>query len=173
MSRARTARRAQYESLLLPDQWLNRAVQRRSRRTGHVNQRIFSVKQNLRSRHATAILRFAAAQLTRTVIAKNSPDNIAPTFSPTISIRLRLINPSFTNNLRLPLKQRGDRAARPANIRIAVQLASVFRISPHPASFLSFSRRACITARPFTGFYPLPDGAGDNTAARQTKLQRL
>ncbi|MNE46992.1 hypothetical protein D3C80_1413680 [compost metagenome] len=48
--------------------------------------------------------RFAAAQFTRTSSSpKICPMMKLPTFSPKISIRLRLINPSFISSLRFPL----------------------------------------------------------------------
>ena len=101
--------------------------------------------------------RLAAAQFTRTSSSpKICPITKLPTFSPRISIRLRLTSPSFISSFRLPLPLPSSAATEFPTPRMSASpfisprvfcISSTFGIS----SF-SFNRRAWISARPCIGF---------------------
>ncbi len=101
--------------------------------------------------------RFAAAQLTRTSSSpKICPMIKFPTFSPRISIRLRLTSPSFISSFRLPFPLPSSAATELPVPRISASpfiSPRVFCISSTSGiSSFSFSRRAWISALPCIGF---------------------
>ena len=103
----------------------------------------------------TSIL--AAAQFTRTSSSpKICPMIKLPTFRPRISIRLRLIKPSFISSFRLPLLLPSSAATElpvPRSCTSPFISPRVFCIiSTFGISAFSFRRRACRFAVPCSGF---------------------